>query len=204
MTGRRDLVRALLACLAGVLVATGCSVSTNDEPVAVGGVFDNVVQTTSTTSTTSMPPAATKPTMLYFLREAEGSTELVEVEREIAVGADVEQILSVLFKTQPGVGEGATPDEEGLTTAFPDTATLLSADIESGTRRLVVNTRGLFGAVQSERLRNALAQIVWTATADPAVNEVLFQDAGERRQAIAGSGELVEDAVDRGDYRTLD
>ena len=204
MTTRRPLAPRILSCLVAVAFVAGCSVSTNDEPVAVGGVFDNVVQTTSTTTTTTMPPANTRPTMLYFLREAEGSTELVEIEREIAVGADVEQILSVLFKTQPGDGEGATAEEEGLTTAFPDTATLLSASIEPGTRRLVVNTRGLFGAVQSERLRNALAQIVWTATADPAVNEVLFQDAGERRQAIAGSGELVEDAVDRGDYRTLD
>ena len=204
MSPLRRAGHVLVAVLLALAVLAGCTVSTNDEPVAVGGVFDNVVQTTSTTTTTSLPQADTKPALLYFLREEAGSTELVEIRREVDVGADVEEILSVLFKATPGAGDGATDDEEGLTTAFPDTATLLSADVVADTTRLVVDTRGLFGAVQSERLRNALAQIVWTATSDPAISEVLFLDAGERRSAIAGSGEEVVEPVDRGDYRTLD
>ena len=209
MSTYRGVISSVIRPVAGSLVAlavvAGCAVSTNDEPVAVRDVFDRLVVPTSTTSV-SVPGSQTRPALMYFLREQDGATELVPVRRQVDVGADVEEILSILFTTTPDSEDDASPDEDGLTTAFPDTATLLSATIPRGTDRLVVDTSGLFGAegVQSERLRNALAQIVFTATADPDVGEVLFQDEGERLSAIVGNNELVDDAVDRTDYRTLD
>lgn len=202
---RTDLGHVALAVVIALAVLAGCSVSTNEEPVAVSDVFDRLVLPTSTTSVT-VPGAQSRPALMYFLREEDGATELVPVRRQVDVGANIEEILSILFTTTPDTGPDATPDEDGLTTAFPDTATLLSATVEKGTDQLVVDTSGLFGAqgVQSERLRNALAQIVYTATADPDVGEVLFRDEGERLSAIVGNNELVDEAVNRTDYRTLD
>jgi spore germination protein GerM len=200
-----SVIRPVVQASVALAVVAGCAVSTNDEPVAVRDVFDRLVVPTSTTAP-PVPGAQTRPALMYFLREVDGATELVPVRRQVDVGADIEEILSILFTTTPDTEDDASPDEDGLTTAFPDTATLVSATLERGTDRLVVDTSGLFGAqgVQSERLRNALAQIVFTATADPDVGEVLFQDEGERLSAIVGNNELVDDAVDRTDYRTLD
>lgn len=188
-----------------VLLAGACSISTNEEPVAVEDVFDGLVQATTTSSPTSTPDDSTRTVAVYFVRSTEDATELVPVEREVPVEAGVGQVLTNLFNMPPASGNDAPPAERGLSTAIPRTATLLSAELASGSARLVVDTQGLFGerGVQGTQLRNALGQIVCTSTELDTIDEVSFQNEGSAVSAIVGSTELVDGAVDCSDYREL-
>ena len=198
-------VAVVVGLALAVVLAAGCSVSTNEEPVAVEGVFDDLVQATTTSSPTSTPRDATRTAIVYFVRSTERSTALVPVEREVPVEAGVAEILTNLFTVPPATGDAAPLAERGLSTAIPETATLRSASLQPGTSRLVVDTQGLFGerGVQGTQLRNALAQIVCTSTRRSNVETVSFQNEGSPVSAIVGSNELVNGAVDCSHYREL-
>ena len=201
-------LRARVTTVAGILalvLAGACSVPTNEEPVAVEDVFDRLVQTTTTSSPTSTPEDVTRAVEVYFLRSSDDSTRLVAVERDVPVEAGAAIVLTNLFTMPPASGDDAPIAERGLSSAIPETATLLSAELSSGTSRLVVDTQGLFGprGVQGTGLRNALAQIVCTATDLGTVAEVSFQNEGSPVSAIVGGGETADGAVDCDDYQTL-
>lgn len=187
--------RARTTVAAALLVLAGCTVSTNDEPVAVQGRFERFVQTTTTTTTpTTVSEDVTKTVSVFFLRSSDGASELVPVEREFDVGAEVQEVLNHLFNTTP---------ERGLSDAIPEAAELITAQTMAGTSTLVVDTRNFFGAVQGPQLRQALGQIVCTATTLGSVDQVSFRDDGRPVTANVGSGEAVDRAVTCSDYRTL-
>lgn len=188
--------RLLVLAVAATLVA-GCTVPVNEEPVELSGSI--VPETTTTTSTTS-PETATRQVFVYFLQTADGSTVLRRVPRTVEAGSGVQGVLSNLFTERPSEDD---PDEEGLTSAIPDSAMLLSASRDPDDRNLlVVDVRGLFGnaGVQGGTLRDALAQIVWTATEGDNELQVAFTQDGERRQALTDNLESTPDPVDRDDY----
>lgn len=195
-------IRSLLrCCIAGLLlvVAAACTVPTNDEPVELSG---SIVPETTTSSSTSSPQTATRDAFVYFLETGDGATVLRRVPRSIEAGTGVQGVLSNLFTQRPREEETT---EQGLSSAIPESATLLSAVADpDDPNLLVVDVRNLFGAeggIQGSELRNALAQIVWTATeGDPALQVVFLQD-GERRQALVDDLESTDDAVDRDDYQ---
>lgn len=195
---RRTLPTALVLVAA---VATGCSVPTNDEPAELSGTIPFGLLETTTTTTSSVPEAVTKQVTVYFLDTSGSSARLVPVPRDVDVGAGVEEVLGNLFSSRPDGEE--RPAEAGLSSSIPESATLLSVTGIAGTTRVVVDVRGLFGneGIQGVDLRNALAQIVWTATADESVSEVSFQNDGESVQALVDGGEIVEEPVTRSDYR---
>lgn len=185
-------------------VLAGCTVSTNAEPVALGeDLFEPVLTTTTTTTSTTTPEAVTKTVTVYFLRVSDGTTTLEGVPREVDVGAASQEILNNLFTQRPNPTE--RPAENGLTSAIPESAELLSAANVPGTTRLIVDVRGLFGegGIQGTPLRNALAQIVWTATQSSGVSEVSFRNDGEPVLAVVGSGETSDQPVGRSDYQSL-
>jgi spore germination protein GerM len=187
------LAVAAVALTAGL---AACSVSTNDDPVAVRGPFDRLVQSTTTSSTTP-PEGGARDVDVYYLRTPEGgASELVAVPREVAADAGVQQVLAILI---PRV----QPTERGLSTSIPDSAVLL------GTTPLAddvvaVNTRGLFGqsGIQNPQLRQALGQIVCTATELPSVNAVRFQNEGRDVSASIEDSD-VDRPVDCSDYDEL-
>lgn len=193
---RRTLVTAALV----LATVTACTVSTNDEPLAVGTGFDELLTTTTSTTTTSAPPSATRRASVYFLQIIDGSVGLAPLVRSVPVGADITQVLGALFTQRPD------PDlitEASLETAIPESAELLSAEMAPASAVLVVNVRGLFGDIQGNSLRNALAQIVWTATQVSDVSGVRFLNDGVSVPAIAGNGDTVIDPVDRSNYVLL-
>lgn len=199
MNPRRSLLCLVLATSVAV---SACTVSTNEEPVAIGDPF-GLLEPTTTTST-STPEAVTKPATVYFLRTTDGTVSLTPVTREVAVAADVQEVLSNLFTVRPDGSE--RPDENGLTSAIPESAVLLGTSFstpESG--RLIVDVRGLFGndGIQGNDLRNALAQIVWTATEDVDVRDVAFRNNGAPVDAIVGNGSSADGPVNRNDYQAL-
>jgi len=194
----RRLLAVALLLLTGALVA-GCAVPTNEEPVELSGPFATL-PTTTTTSTTS-PQAATKEIIVYMLRREEGATVLHPVPRSVDVDAGIQEILTNLF-TQPPTDERVT--EVGLQTAIPSSAVLLSAQRSTtAAERLIVDVRGLIGSqgIQGDTLRNALAQIVWTATeVGSGFTEVAFRNDGEAADVLVDQLETTGEPVRRSDY----
>jgi len=191
-------VRAHRAALvaAALLLAAACEVPTNDDPVELSGPFATL-ETTTTLSPTA-PEADARPVPVYVLRAEGGSTVLQAVERSVPVEAGIEAVLRALF-TQP---PGDLPGEEDLSSAIPPSATLLSAERSAvAPTRLIVDVRGLFQGVQGPTLRNALAQIVWTATEEgTGFDEVVFRNDGQPADALVDDLETTSEPVRRRDY----
>lgn len=184
-----------------VVAAAACSVSTNDDPVELSSeLFEPLLTTTTTTTSTSTQSSATKTEEVYLLRVRDASTSLTAVPREVDVDAGVQEVLGNLFTVRPDGEE--RPDEANLTTAIPETAELVSASLSPGTATIVVDVRLLFGTggIQGNDLRDALAQIVWTATEDEAVRSVTFRNDGEPVPAAIDEGETTDEPVTRQDY----
>lgn len=189
--------RALLA-VAGLALAGACTVPTNEEPVELSA---SIVPDTTTTTTTTTPDASARPVVAWFLSVQDGTTTLRDVPRTIEVGTGVQGVLANLFNQRPS---NERPAEVGLTTDIPDSAELLSATpSDEDPSRLVVDVSGLFGegGIQGVQLRNALAQIVWTATnPQTGFESVIFRQDGEPREALVDDLESTADPVQRRDY----
>jgi len=191
---------AVLALATVLLVAAGCDVPTNDEPVALSGPFATL-ETTTTISTTE-PQDDARDVVVWVLRTQGGATVLQDVVRRVALDAGIQEVLRALFTQPPGDDR---PGEQGLSSAIPSSATLLSAERSAVDEdRLIVDVRGLFGdeGVQGPTLRNALAQIVWTATeATTGYREVVFRNDGQPADALVDELETTGEAVSRDDYQ---
>jgi spore germination protein GerM len=200
MTPRRRARTTLAAgVVAVVLGVAACTVPTNDEPVVLSGsVPFGLLDSTTTTASTS-PEAITKQVVVYALANDNGTTVLTPVPRSVDVNAGVEEVLTNLFTQRPS---DERPAEIGLSSAIPESATLLSATrSDSNEARIIVDVRGLFGSIQGVDLRDALAQIVWTATeGGTGIREVVFRNDGAEVQALVDDLESTEGAVNRRDY----
>lgn len=190
--------RAILRVVAALALTSACTVPTNDGPVELSGSI--VPETTTSTSTTAVGTDS-RPVVVYMLESTDGTTTLRPLPRSVDLGTGVRGVLANLFTQRPS---DDVPGEAGLTSAIPEGAELLSATVDRGdSDRLVVDVRGLFGieGVQGAQLRDALAQIVWTATEDSSgINEVVFRQDGEPRQALLDNLESTTGPVNRGDY----
>ncbi|MDZ7673685.1 MAG: GerMN domain-containing protein [Acidimicrobiales bacterium] len=198
-------VRMLAVALLALSVAVGaCTVSTNEEPVEVSSELFEPLLTTTSSTTTTLPGDATKEVTEYFIRTIDNTSELTPVSREVAIDETVQGILNDLFSRRPDTDGDDRTEEEGLSSAIPEGAELASATVQPGTSTLVVDVRGVIGDIQGSSLTNALAQIVWTATESDDVDDVTFQNDGQKVAALTVSGENTEEPVDRRDYpRTL-
>ena len=189
--------RSLLAG-AALLLAGACTVPTNDEPIELSGSI--VPETTTTTSTTS-PETATRSVFVYMLETTDAGTILRRVPRTVPIGTGVQGVLANLFTQRP---REDVELEQALTSAIPESAALLSASLApDDPTLLVVDVRGLFGpeGLQGASLRDALGQIVWTATEGEPALRVVFRQDGERRNALVDNLESTDGAVDRDDYQ---
>jgi spore germination protein GerM len=190
--------RRLLLAVAAPLLAGACTVPTNDEPVELSGSI--VPETTTSTSTTS-PQTATRSVFVYMLEATDGGTFLRRVPRTVPADTGLQGVLSNLFTQRP---REDVELERPLTSAIPESATLLSASLDPDDPTLLtVDVRGLFGpeGLQGASLRNALGQIVWTATEGEPALRVVFRQDGERRSALVDNLESTDQAVDRDDYQ---
>lgn len=191
-------IAALLVSLLTVVAFTGCSVTTNDHPEAVGPIFDPLQEPTTTTTTTIAEGPSRSYSLFYLQSSGDSSVKLATVDRDLPIDSSPQQVLTNLFESRPDAGD---PDEAELFSAIPDSAELLSAELEPNTTNLIVDTRGL--GLQGEELRRAAAQIVFTATSLRSVSSVTFRDDGNPVGILIGSGEPVDRAVSRSDYTEL-
>jgi spore germination protein GerM len=208
-------------------LVAGCGIGTTDtvEEIQPGELA--ALDQTSTTSTTTLPPAETtpetsaatvdtappnsgpvdsapettiaEPTELVDLYFVNGS-EIVPVPTPVTAPAAERRILDAL-----GLGPPPAEFEAGIRTAVPPD--LVVGLRKSLSRALVtVNLNGeLFHGIDSENQRYVLAQIVLTLTNLPGIVNVLFTIDGDPLRVFQRNDELTEpgEPVTREDYEEL-
>lgn len=191
------LVVGLLAVVALSLV--GCAVPDDAAPRAIdpASVPFSLLGTSTTATAGPPPPDVSQAPVSVFLVDNDAD-QLVEVTRTVPAPASVQAALAELLS-------GPTGEElsSGLTSAIARSTALFGVDRPLGgvvTVNLSDDVRSIGG--QGQRL--ALAQVVFTATAVPAISGVLFAFDGELSQVPDGQGQSTAEPLDRADFATFD
>jgi spore germination protein GerM len=182
-----------------VAVATGCGLSTNDEPETIkDNVPPDLLDTESATPDTST--GTTESVEVWFLgADDQGDTRLSGRERQVPIPATQVSVLEALIQDPPNGFERSL----GYTTAVPEDVTLTDQPRLRSDGVLIVNLSDAFYDLQGETARNAFAQIVYTATGLQGVDSVQFELDGEVFNAVDGDGVARSDPLSRGSYAKL-
>jgi spore germination protein GerM len=188
----------LVALVVGLLAACGLSENSGPQVIDAAEVPRELLAVSPSSSTTLAASPTTSSATVYFLRVTDGVTHLVAVQREVADATRPgDRIIALLGA--PTAEEGAA----GVISSIPSDTVLLDTDLDETTQELTIElSRSLFD-VQGEELRNAFAQLVWTATELTGIRRVRFVVDGEEYRAPDEAGIEQPGAVTRSDYRTL-
>lgn len=187
---RRVLLRAALLSL----VAVACGVPTDSDPRAIPddrvpfGLLDPEAPSTTAGGTAT----STTARVTVFLVDGD---RLTPVPRDVPAPATPEKALRALLG-------GTAPEEtaRNLRTAL-DAAAGTSATGTGGLARVELGT-ALPSAAGREQVL-AVAQIVYTLTALPGVDAVVFTLSGRPVELPAGDGTLTSGALRRSDYAAV-
>jgi spore germination protein GerM len=200
----------LISVLALIAAACGGGEVGSAGPVASGpNSEDTTTTTTSTTTpnddttvTTTEPPTDVEPpepveqvfVELFFIKEGLSAKSIVRAVDTPLIATNAMRALI----------EGPTPTEQDteLSTAIPDDTLLLGLTIEDGLATIDLSREFEVGG-GSFNILSRLAQVVYTLTQFPTVDEVLFHIDGEPVEVFSGEGVVLEDPVDRSDYATI-
>lgn len=173
----RDRAYGVAAGLLGLaMAAAGCGVPVDRGPTTLaraGVPFGLLAPSTSTTSTTAAAPAPVEVTVQVYLLGPSG--HLVAVGRDVPFPAPMSGVLGALVD-----GPTNTEAANGLQSAIPAQTQVVSATVAGGVA--TVDLGGTFGQLVGQAQIEAVAQIVFTATALAGVTGVSFELGG---QAVA-------------------
>lgn len=183
MTPRRVLVVA--ASVAAAVALAACGVPVDSQPTALsrsGIPFGLLNPAPPQTTTTLAPSAVEVPVQIYLI----GPTgHLVAVARDVPVKApDLASVLGALV-----LGPTDVEEEAGLQSALSEQTQVLGATV-IGTVA-TVNLGGTFGQLVGPPQIQAVAQIVFTASALPGVSGVSFELSGIPIEVPVASGAQV-------------
>jgi spore germination protein GerM len=194
---RRGLVLVVVVALLAALGA--CGVAENDEPhvIAANEVPPGLLDAGPSTSTSVASPTVQAVTVYYVIQEGE-AVRLQGVTREVE-RADRARDRLVALLTPPTAEEARA----GITSSIPPDTELLETELNEADNELVIDLSDSLFDIQGQGLRNAFAQLVWTATELPGVERVRFRADGEEFRAPDEEGVEQPGAVSRSDYITL-
>jgi hypothetical protein len=188
----RDVAGAAAALVvAGSLVACGIPADSQPQALARKDIpFDLLAPTT--TIATPGTPGARAPINVYLV----GITGLVPVSRGVRAPATLAEALSALLAgpTDAEVGNG-------LRTAISPQTSVSAGPVGFGVA--TVDLGGAFGQEGGQEQILAVAQLVFTATAVPGVNQVQFTLAGRPVEVPAGDGTLTQGPLGRSNFPSL-
>lgn len=181
------LALAALAVAAVALAACGVPVDSAPSALPKNGVPFGLLGPSAPPSTTSTVPSPVEvPVRIYFVGPG---GRLVAVARDVPVAAPgITTVLGALI-------DGPTDAEAaaGLQNSVPTQTVVLGATLTSGVA--TVNLGGTFGQLVGQTQIDAVAQIVFTATALPGVNGVSFELNGQAVEVPVASGAQVPEAT---------
>lgn len=188
---------ALMVPLA--LILAGCAVPDDDAARAIdpSTVPFSLLGTSTTSSTEPQAPPVREVTVPIYLVDNE-TDQLVEVVRTVEAPRSVGEALAELLR-----GPSADELARGLTSAISRSTTLLGTE---GPRDgvVTVNLSDDLSSIGGQGQRLALAQVVFTVTAAPEIQGVLFAFEGEPSQVPDGQGQSTAEPLDRADFATFD
>lgn len=181
------------------LMLPGCVVPDDDAPRAIdpSTVPFSLLGTSTTASTEPQASPVRQVAIPIYLVDNE-TDQLVEVVRTVDAPRSVQAALGELLR-----GPRADELDEGLTSAISRSTTLLGVD---GPRQgvVTVNLSDDLSSIGGQGQRLALAQVVFTVTADPEIQGVLFAFEGEPSEVPDGQGQSTAEPLDRADFATFD
>lgn len=187
-----------LAVLAVVMATAACGIPTTGGPTAIprGNVpFDLLSPASPTTATSTVPPDVAVPELIFL---AASTGTVAPVSRYITVPTTLNATLTELLGA---LLAGPTPTESatGLESFLSGAKVKVTAKVVGGiaTVNFSANPIQVVGASQTL----AIAQVVFTATAQPGVTGVAFQIAGVPLDVPTASGATVSGPVDRTSYQ---
>lgn len=166
------------AVLAAALGACGVPVDSSPTALAKSGVPFGLLQPSPPATTTTAPKPATVTVQIFLLTV---SNQLAPVTRDVPVPAALPTVMAALVDG-PSNAEAAI----GLQSAVPAGTQIISATISGGVA--TVDLGGTFGQLVGQAQIDAVAQIVFTATALSAVGGVIFQLDGQPVAVPTASG----------------
>ncbi|MDH5373771.1 MAG: GerMN domain-containing protein [Acidimicrobiia bacterium] len=200
--------RIVLALSVLALVATACGAGEIGNAGQVPLPSDQETTTTTTgpgvgpTTATTEPPLDDEPgdpadqlfVELFFVKEGLSAKSVIRAVDTPDVAANAIRALI----------EGPTPTEADteLSTSIPADTLLLGLTIEDGLATIDLSREFEVGG-GSFNILSRLAQVVYTLTQFPTIEQVVFHLDGERVEVFSGEGVLLENPVSREDYATI-
>lgn len=182
-----------------VLILAGCVVPDDDAPRAIDpSTVPFSLLGTSTTASTEPPAPPVRQVAVPIYLVDNDTEQLVEVVRTVEAPRSVGEALAELLQ-----GPSAEELARGLTSAISRSTTLLGVE---GPRDgvVTVNLSDDLSSIGGQGQRLALAQVVFTVTAAPEIQGVLFAFEGEPSQVPDGQGQSTAEPLDRADFATFD
>ena len=186
--------RAVAAAMAMVTVgalATACGIPTDasPHPIPSNQVPFGLLKTPPPTTTTTVP-AVSVPATVYLVAPDQHVTP---VRRDLAVPATLTQVLDALLE-----GPTAAESAAGIQSFLSGQGIRVSATLSGGVATVNFDTNPVQVVGPAQVL--AVAQVVFTATAQAGVTGVVFRIGGAPIQVPNGLGGLVNGPVGRADY----
>jgi hypothetical protein len=180
---RRAVTLAAVA-MSGALALGACGIPVDAGPHALArdAVPFGLLQPSAPTTTTTTAPSPVSVTEQIFLIAADG--HLVSAARDVPVPAPLTAVLAALVD-----GPTASEASSGLASAVPTQTTVLSAAVSGGVA--TVNLAGPFDQLVGQAQIQAVAQFVFTATAQPGIRAVAFELAGQAVEVPVAGGAQV-------------
>lgn len=183
------MVAIVLAVLAVLLAACGVGVDGGPNVIAKKNVPYGLLDHSVTTTTTGPP---SQYVTLYF----EGPQRLVAVSRAVPAPVSVREAVDAL-------ANGTTTSEAAAGLQSPvSTATPLSLS-HLATSTVTVTVGGTFAALSGHDQTIAAAQLVFTMTAFPDVQQVTIRMNGKLVSVPTANGAVTHGALTRQDFASL-
>lgn len=185
--GRRAPGVVVATCLVVLGLGSACTLGPQDAPVAVPGRG-------AVTASAAGPPTAVPLTMQAYLLRGE---LLSRVERQVPEGSGIGPALAALAMP-------LSRDEvaQGLRTALPPATVSLVGRL-NGTQVALVDVPQGFDRLSARDQVAALAQIVFTVTADTVATGVQLVQGGRVMPMPDASGQLRSRPLSRADFAAL-
>ncbi len=180
-----------VAVLAAVLSA-GCGIPTGAaKPIAKSDVPFHLLDPSASPTTTAPPPVVGVAETIFLV--APDNQHLVAVERDVAVPANLSEVLGALL-----AGPTAVEQANGIATYLSGSKTQVSTSVAAdvATVNFAVNPVQPVGPAQTL----AIAQVVYTVTQQPGIDQVLIHIDGQAVQVPVANGAEVPGPVNRFDY----
>jgi spore germination protein GerM len=188
MKGRRTTLRIGIVLV--VLALCGaCGVPTHDSAHEVDAKEVPFQLLDEQAGPPVQEPVGAEEKLIYFARDE----RLVPTTRRLAPATTPSQLLDAL-----GRGPNRNEVDAGLRSALPDESRFPDVAVSRGTATIDLGRR--FTALSGEDQVMALAQLVYTVTAQPGIGLVRFTLDGRPTEVPRANGSLTSGPVSRDDY----